>query len=120
MKCPVCGQAFSPKGLAIHNGMKHNPDPHGLRAEIARLRSENASLGILIELHEDERARLMAGIHDSLNWEHVRRAERARILAAVEAIDPTDIIDPDGYRIDSAEAMRAAVIAAIKGEATDD
>ena len=42
--------------------------------------------------------------------------ERNRILAAVEAIDPTDIIDPDGYRIDSAEAMRAAVIAVIKGE----
>ena len=34
MRCPVCNQAFSPQGLAIHHGMKH-----GVRA--CRWRREN-------------------------------------------------------------------------------
>jgi len=97
MKCPVCGQAFSPKGLAIHTGMKHNPDGHGLRAEIARLRAENASLGILIELHEDE---------------------RARILAAVEALP--ECFHMSESHDDHMTVDRQAVLDAIKGEATDD
>ena len=46
-------------------------------------------------------------IRDNLNAEHIRRAERARVLAAVLALNT-----------DGTFLVRAAVIAAIKGETT--
>jgi hypothetical protein len=41
-------------------------------------------------------------------------SERERIADAVRALDTRDIYDPAGYRIDSAEAMRTAVLAIVE------
>ena len=45
MRCPVCGEPFSPKGLAIHEGVKHRQSEVMRLRELLRLAHDHHAFG---------------------------------------------------------------------------